>query len=109
MPQHPLANTPMEQEGVHPIASTIVSSAGEPLFTGTATLDANRRHVLTRIGGGAADEWTLTPAGTTGYFRIRNAGSGEMLYIGSNTLDSRRRRVVTWVGGGDVEGDGAVW
>ena len=92
--------------------STIVSSAGEPLSVGAATLDANRRHVVARIVGGSAgvaDHWELTPAGTTACFRIRHAESRELMYVGSRALDASRRRVVTWVGGGDVEGDAAVW
>ena len=102
--------------------STILSSRGEPLFTGPAAVDANRRHVLTRIivdekkrshdiDDAAGGEWTLIPevAAGAGFYRLRNAGSGEMLCTGSNVLDANRRRVVTWIGGGDVEGDAAVW
>ena len=103
----------MEPEPQHaPTTSSIVSTRGEALCTGEATLDASRRHVVTRAS--AADDgavWQLLPAAghPAGSFRLRNSANGEFLYTGSNTLDASRRRVLTWVGGGDVAGDDAVW
>ena len=78
-----------EGGGGYTLTSPMFNSAGEMMYIGSSTLDEQRRHALTWIGGegpdGAQGLWEFIPDATRSqYYRIRHAGQGEYLYVGSS-------------------------
>ena len=90
----------------------------EFLYVGGSKLDEERRHVVTRVGGGEVNGngaiWEIIHEGGGEdeegvVVRLRNLMMQEWMYVGSNLLDENRRFVLTWIGGGDVRGSDGLF
>ena len=96
------------KNGHYTIKSAWPGAAGELLYCGATTLNAGRRHVLTRVGGArprttppGGELWDIQPT-KTGHYTIKSAwpgAAGELLYCGATALNAGRRHVLTWIGG----------